>query len=349
MLYSNKLFFILLLRRPMGNYRKIIILSLKIGIGSCAALHLAEYLNLEYAISAGTITLLTLLTTKWETLHLSLWRIVTFLITVLMAAFFYSLIPVPWIAYGLLLALLTGLSEILDLRPTLSVNAVIAAHLLSQRDHLATAVINEFFLVLIGIVFAVLFNLFQMNDRHKKHIISNMSSVENRLQMLMGALAAYLSNKSMERDVWADIVCLEQDLQDCVKEAYEYQNNTFHSHPEYYISYFEMRYNQCQILHNLHYEMQKIRTTPEQAHIIADYMLYLTDFITEHNLPELQLQHLEDILTSFRESSLPQTREEFENRAVLYHIMMDLEDFLLYKKRFVKNLDSRQLEIYWKQ
>ncbi len=50
----------------MEKYRKFLILSLKIGIGSCAALHLAEYLNLEYAISAGTITLLTLLTTKWE-------------------------------------------------------------------------------------------------------------------------------------------------------------------------------------------------------------------------------------------------------------------------------------------
>ena len=49
----------------MEKYRKFLILSLKIGIGSCAALHLAEYLNLEYAISAGTITLLTLLTTKW--------------------------------------------------------------------------------------------------------------------------------------------------------------------------------------------------------------------------------------------------------------------------------------------
>lgn len=332
----------------MGKYRKILILSLKIGIGSCAALHLAEYLNLEYAISAGTITLLTLSTTKWETLHLSLWRIVTFLITVMLAGIFYPLIPIPWVAYGLLLTILVFISEMLDLRATLSVNAVIAAHLLTQRDHMGRAIINEFFLVLIGIILAVIFNLFQMNYRHKQHIISNMALVEERLQMLMGALAAYLSNKSMERDVWADIVCLEQDIQDCVKEAYEYQNNTFRSHPEYYISYFEMRYNQCQILHNLHYEMQKIRTTPEQAHIIADYMLYLTDFIQEHNLPETQLHHLDEILDSFRNSPLPQTREEFESRAVLYHIMMDLEEFLQYKKRFIDGLDDRQREIYWK-
>lgn len=331
----------------MEKYRKILILSLKIGIGCCATFHLAEYLNLDYAISAGTITLLTLMTTKWETLHLSAWRIVTFLFTLLLAWLLYPHIEASWIAYGILLTILVFVCEILDLRSTISVNAVIAAHLLTQREHINQAVINEFFLVLIGIILAIVFNLFHMNRSHRRHIVANISLVENRLQMLMGALAAYLSNKQMERDVWADIVSLEHDIQNCVKEAYEYQNNTFRSHPEYYIAYFEMRYNQCQILHNLHYEMQKIRTTPEQAHIIADYMLYMADFIQEKNYPEQQIQKLEEIMAAFRESALPENREEFESRALLYHIMMDLEDFLKFKSRFISELDSEQLHIYW--
>ena len=332
----------------MEKYRKIIILSLKIGIGSCAALHLAEFFNLDYAISAGTITLLTLMTTKWETLRLSLWRIATFCFTILLALLLYPHISASWIAYGILLTILVAVCEIMDLRSTISVNAVIAAHLLAQREQLLPAVINEFFLVLIGIILAILFNLVHMNRSHKKQIISEISSVESRLQMLMGALAAYLSNKQMERDVWTDIRSLEHDIQNCVKEAYEYQNNTFHSHPEYYISYFEMRYNQCQILHNLHYEMQKIRTMPQQAHVIADYMLYLADYIREKNYPEKQIQKLEEIMYSFRGSALPESREEFESRAMLYHIMMDLEDFLKFKSRFIRELDPQQLQIYWK-
>ena len=331
----------------MEKYRKILILSLKIGIGSCAALHLAEYIDLNYAISAGTITLLTLMTTKWETLRLSLWRIATFIFTILIAGLLYPHIPASWIAYGILLTVLVFVCEILDLRSTISVNAVIAAHLLTQRDQMQQAVINEFFLVLIGIILAILFNLVHMNRSHQKQIISEIRSVENRLQMLMGALAAYLSNKQMERDVWDDIKSLEHDILNCIKEAYEYQNNTFHSHPEYYISYFEMRHSQCQILHNLHYEMQKIRTTPEQAHVIANYMLYLADYITETNYPDKQIQKLEEIMNTFRVSALPKTREEFESRAMLYHIMMDLEDFLKFKSRFIRDLDEKQRQIYW--
>ena len=45
--------------------------------------------------------------------------------------------------------------------------------------------------------------------------------------------------------------------------------------------------------------------------------------------------------------SLPKDRQEFENRAILYHILMDIEEFLLLKKRFVETLDEKQKKIYW--
>lgn len=51
-----------------------------------------------------------------------------------------------------------------------------------------------------------------------------------------------------------------------------------------------MRYNQCQVLHNLYYEMKKIRTVPVQAKLVAEYMLYLTDFVNEFNCPKKQIE-----------------------------------------------------------
>ena len=50
-----------------------------------------------------------------------------------------------------------------------------------------------------------------------------------------------------------------------------------------------------------------------------------------------------------KQEALPKTLEEFEGRALLYHILMDLEEFLVYKKRFVNGLDEKKLRIYWKQ
>lgn len=40
--------------------------------------------------------------------------------------------------------------------------------------------------------------------------------------------------------------------------------------------------------------------------------------------------------------------EEFESSALLFHILMDIEDLLVYKKHFIDNVDKIQKKHYWK-
>ena len=61
------------------------------------------------------------------------------------------------------------------------------------------------------------------------------------------------------------------------------------------------------------------------------------------------MDKLKEIFQHIKEDKLPTTREEFESQAMLYHILMDLEDFLVYKKRFVNSLDDKQKQRYWNQ
>ena len=49
------------------KYRHIILRSIKIGVGTTLAIIIAGFFKLDYPSAAGTITLLTLLTTKKET------------------------------------------------------------------------------------------------------------------------------------------------------------------------------------------------------------------------------------------------------------------------------------------
>lgn len=332
----------------MRRWKKILLQAVKIAIGSSAAIYIAEMLGMEYASSAGIITLLTLMTTKWDTLRLSIGRLMTFAFSIVVAAIVFTHIDSMWLAFGIYILVVVAVSDVLGLRATISVNAVIGTHLMTSHDFSVASVENEAMLVVIGITIALILNLFHANHSHKKDMISDMRYTEERLQMIMGHLAAYLSDKEMQRDVWDDIRTLEKDLQRYIREANEYQDNTFHSHPGYYIDYFEMRYDQCQALHNLHYEMQKIRKMPRQAQVIADYMIYLMDFVVEHNVPTDQINKLEQIFEDMRHEALPETREEFESRAMLYHILMDIEEFLKYKKKFVEGLSERQRKEYWK-
>lgn len=332
----------------MEKYRKVLLLSVKIGLGSSIAILIAQALHLEYAVSAGTVTLLTLMTTKWETIKLSVSRFITFAITILLGWVIFSYATYMWIAYGILLTMVVFIAEFFGLRATISVNSVVAAHLVSSQDLSLAAVRNEFLLVLIGVVIAIILNLFHSNITHQRQIIADMRDTENKLQAILIELAVYLSGKEMQENVWDNICALENQLDSYTQSAREYQNNTFQSHPEYYISYFEMRHKQCHILQNLHDEMRRILTIPKQAEVISEYLLYLADYVIETNSPHRQVERLNEIFEDMKNEELPKTREEFENRAILYHVLMDIQDFLMCKADFVINLDDKQLHLYWK-
>lgn len=328
--------------------RKTLMLATKICVGSSLSIYIANYLQLDFATSAGTITLLTLLTTKWETMRLSLYRLLTFVVTVLIAWITFTHCSSEWIAYGIFIFCLVLISYFFGWKATISVNAVIGTHFLSTLEFDGRFIVNEFLLVLIGITMAIILNLFNNNRGHRREIIANMRYTEEQLQSILGEIAMYLRNQEMEQSVWAKIVALEKELLTFSEGAYEYQENTFHSHPQYYIDYFEMRKSQCSVLHSLHYELRRMRSMPKQAEVVADYILYLKKYVVEVNRPEKQMQRLNELFEWMKQEPLPVTREEFESRSMLYHVLMDLEEFLKCKVRFVQGLDEFQKKHYWK-
>ena len=328
---------------------KIVLLSAKIGVGASIAIYLAQWLDLQFFTSAGIITLLTLVTTKWETLRLSFLRLFTYVISVLVCWGIFHFVPNMWIEYGLFLFVIVFLSEWMGWRSTLSVNAVIGTHFLTTQDFSIDFLVNELLLVVIGIVIAIVLNLIHINNTHESGIIKSMRHVEHQMKQILMELAGYLKRESQGDRVWEDIIRLEKELDTYLELACEYHSNTFQAHQEYYINYFEMRMKQCGALHNLHAEMQRMREMPVQANIVAEYILDITQYLMEMNDPKKQIEELEQILEKLRKEPLPQTHEEFENRAELYHVMLDLEEFLLYKKRFVEEIDETQFRIYWKR
>lgn len=50
-----------------------------------------------------------------------------------------------------------------------------------------------------------------------------------------------------------------------------------------------------------------------------------------------------------REQPLPELREEFENRAVLFQILLELEQFLEIKKKFVEELSAEEIGKFWRE
>lgn len=327
--------------------KKKALLALKIGIGSFIAIYVAELMHLSFAPSAGIVTLLTTVSTKWETVKLSAYRVATFFGATAVAVLLFRQSNVDWLTFGVFMFVLVFLSGLAGLSATVSVNAVIGTHYLTTLDFSLSFIMNEFMLVLIGTTIAIIFNLFQPYRSQKGRIIAGMRDTETSMQAILEELGLYLKNSARKIDVWSDIKSLEERLSRYTEEAYEYQDNTFVSHPEYYIYYFEMRTKQANVLHNLHYEMKEIRNLTEEANVIADFIFKIKDHVHEMNDPEELLGDLKQLIADIHQQPLPTTREEFACKARLYHILMDVEDLLVFKKRFLESLEDRHFEIYW--
>ena len=87
--------------------KKIGMQALKIAIGSSLAIYIANLCGLKYSLAAGSVALLTMVTTKWKTVKLSVARVVTFIISVLMALIIFSAVESEWMAYMCFLWLLS--------------------------------------------------------------------------------------------------------------------------------------------------------------------------------------------------------------------------------------------------
>ena len=151
--------------------KKILIHALKIAVGTSVAMYIAQVMNLQNATSAGTIALLTIMTTKWETVRLSIARIITFAIAVLLALFTFSNLIIPWEMFGIYIFFLVLVSEFFGWKSTISVNAVIGTHFVVSRDFSPEFITNEFMLVLIGTAVAFVVNLFSHNRNRQKRLV----------------------------------------------------------------------------------------------------------------------------------------------------------------------------------
>lgn len=326
--------------------KKAFILAAKIGLGTSLAVFLAHLFALANPTSAGTIALLTLVTTKKGTIVLIRNRVITFIVTIVLCYIFFDHIHSDFIAFGLTIFFLVLFTEIFDMQTTLSVCALITMHYFTHEGELSPFILNEFFLLAIGVFIAFLFNLFNTYSTLTNDLLQKVQKTDENIKDLLYQITVYMETLEINSTIWKEIVDLESTLQLYKQEALEFQDNTFSDYPQYFIDYFEMRIAQLEVLHHLHYDIRKIRMMPVQSKMIHDFILFTHERVLEHDYPMEQLYKLQEIHSAMKKEPLPVTRIEFENRAILYHIMLDLESFLRKKEQFIENLDENALNLY---
>ncbi len=326
------------------RHRRMILKGLKIAVGSCLAIVIAELFRLQYASSAGIITLLTVQDTRQGTIQLTKDRLLSFLVSVFLIFLCFRVTGrVSWASYGSYLFLMVISSYYFGWQNAISVNAVMGTHYVMSPNYHLDFALSELALILIGTGVALAMNWKMPSSL--KEIREAMAKIEDAMEQVLRELAWYLGDKNDGDQVWFDLDRLETDIHQGLDRANEQTRNTMSEEDYYYVEYMEMRLQQCVMLQNLRSRVQKIQELPRQAKPISDFLEHLADYVHAEDVPGEQLRKLQMVFDHMKQEPMPVTREEFENRAILYHVLMDLEEFLFVKQRFAKREFPRPEEL----
>ncbi|MDE7341209.1 MAG: hypothetical protein K2N80_11745 [Lachnospiraceae bacterium] len=317
----------------------------KIALGSVAAILLANALGLNNSASAGIITLLTIQDTARETITISIKRILAFLLAVILAYAVFHLAGYRVLSFGIFLFLFAACCKPLHLSNAVSTNAVLVSHFLTEADMSFSRIGNEALLLCIGAGIGTLLNLYMPGK--VKEIRTMQRILEEDMRNVLFRMAEWIQKEDKSDYTGTCFDRLFSDVSTGKKRASAYMNNTFFQESEYFIAYMNMRGQQCVVLQEIYKRIMSIYTVPPQTEQISAFIHEIGISFAEYNNAKALLEKLSMLLQQMKDSPLPVTREEFEDRALLYSVLMDLEYFLQLKKDFADALTKEQVRKYW--
>lgn len=305
---------------------------LKTGIGSAIAILLASKLGLAYSASAGIITLLTIQNTKKETIFIASKRMIAFMVAVIIAFIMFSGFGYTSIAFGIFVFVFVATCNMFGLQDGIAMNAVLTTHFLIEKTMAFSFIMNEVYILLIGMSIGIGLNLIMPKNRNK--LQEQQIMIEENIKRVLKEMANVLRGSEQE----IKISQLEIDLAKLLDHAYEDAGNRFLSDTKYLISYLEMRKVQVSVLKNIKGDIKKLNEVLPQTHLVAEYIDKVSGLFHERNDVKELVKDLEELYEFFRNESLPTYRGEFENRAILFLILKEIEYFLEIKRDFSNKL-----------
>lgn len=315
------------------------LLLLKTGFGSAIAIFIANRFNLLYSASAGIITLLTIQNTKKETITIAFKRIIAFFLAVIVAYIVFSGFGYTPIAFGGFIFIFVAICNLFGLQDGISMNAVLTTHFLIEKRIDSIFIMNEVFLLVIGMSIGIILNLIMPKNMQK--IKEEQKIVEGQMKKILSCMSNMLKgNKECLQTIGnkenVNFTELSLFLDNLLLKAYEDAGNNLLTQTKYQISYLEMRKLQMVVLKDIFENIEHIHDVLSQSIEISRYMKKVAEEFHELNNVKGLLIELEELYKFFRRETLPTTRDEFENRAILFNILKDLENFLQIKRSFIE-------------
>lgn len=310
-----------------------IIFCLKVSFASILAIVAANFLKLDFAVSAGIVAILSVQFTKKETIKTALARFFAFIAALVISFVCFKMLDFSLTAFFVYLFVFIAVCLFFGWNSAMAMDSVLISHFISFGAMGFSQIKNEVLLFAIGVGFGIISNLFL---RKKIDVIEELKTrTDDLIKSVLHRMSLRILDAGLSDYDGSCFSALENSVFEAKKQSEINFNNQFGKKDTYDIRYVEMREKQIFILKEMYRSLKNISSVPHTAQIISDFFEKVSVEFHRDNDVELLLVQLEEIINSMKTRPLPAERKEFEDRAYLFILLQKMKEFLLIKKSFM--------------
>lgn len=314
------------------SMRNIIVNSLKVSVAVAVAIAIANILQLEYAISAGIVAVLSIQPTKRETINVAVGRLIAFGIALLIAAVSYRIFGINQIGFWVYIVPYVFICYLRKWNAAITMNSVLVSHFLTYESMDFPYILNEVLIFSIGVSVGILINL----HLHKKkaYIEKLKNETDEQIVVILTKLGERIQNKENLEYNSNSFQALEHIIREAKNAAEENFNNQFRGKDKYDEEYIAMRERQYNVLIEMNKIVKKLETTPHTAEVISDFFYKMANVFHRDNDGKALMEEFREMDLYMKKQPLPTERQEFEDRARLFALMRNIEELIEIKMEF---------------
>ncbi len=310
--------------------------SLKIAAGVVVATLLAQALNMEFYSSVATIVIVSMLSPKRQSVKLAATRLLAALVSLTLASLLFTILGFSLGVFALYILIFTFLMYKFDTKIAIVLNVVLVMHIYSLEEISLAILLNEFGLMFLGVLVALVFNFFIFDI--EKELVDYQKQTDDLFDSIFKNMGQCLVNQCKSEVVEEELEELNKLLSKAKNRSYRYMNSFYFQENNYYVEYFIMRKQQYYIVKSMQDFIKLNFLEKLEVKLLKDFTDSFINNTRVLNTCESQMILLQEIKYHFSHmAELPSTKEQLQNRIALHQYLYSLEDLVSVKMRFIKN------------
>lgn len=314
--------------------------SLKITIGVVIGTLLAKSFHMEFYTSVATIIIVSMLSAKKQSIKLALTRLLAALFSLALSTLLFTALGFTFPVFAIYILIFTFLMYKFNTKVAIVLNVVLVMHIYSLQEVTIPILVNEFELMFLGILVALVINSFIIDIEDE--LIGYRKRVEYLFTNIFNNMGRCLENECRADVVNSDLDELDELLSKAKRRSYNHMNNYYIQENNYYVEYFSMRREQYYTARYMQNFIKLKFLEKKEVELLKDFTDNFVNNTKILNSCESQMKTLEEIKYHFtNEAVLPPTLDQLQNRIALHQYLYSLQDLVSVKMRFMERYEKK--------